>query len=67
MWSLVSGCIEIEAMKRYWTTVMVDGWVEIGVEAESEDEARKYINQEIEEMDFGELRDVGWQFDEITS
>lgn len=46
---------------------MVDGWVEIGVEAESEDEARKCINQEIEEMDFGELRDVGWQFDEITS
>ena len=54
-------------MKRYWTTVMVDGWVGIGVEAESEEEARKYINQEIEEMDFGELRDVGWQFDEITS
>ena len=54
-------------MKRYWTTVMVDGWVEIGAEAESEEEARKYINQEIEEMDFGELRDVGWQFDEITS
>lgn len=54
-------------MKRYWTTVMVDGCVEVGVEAESEEEARKYINQEIEEMDFGELRDVGWQFDEITS
>lgn len=46
---------------------MVDGWVEIGVEAASEEEARKYINQEIEEMDFGELRDVGWQFDEVTS
>ena len=26
-------------MKRYWTTVMVDGWVEIGVEAESEEVA----------------------------
>lgn len=54
-------------MKRYYATVMVDGWVEIGVEAESEDEARKYINQEIEEMDFGELQDVAWQFEEVNT
>lgn len=50
---------------RYFASVMVDGWVEIGVEADSEEDARRQINKEVEEMDFGELRDVAWQFDEI--
>lgn len=41
---------------KYFATVRVDGWVEVEIEAESEEEAREHISQEVEEMNFGELR-----------
>lgn len=51
---------------KYSASIMVDGWVEVEVEAESGEEARKHIDKELEEMDFGELRDVAWQFGEVS-
>ena len=47
---------------KYFASVIVDGWIEVEVDARSEEEARVLINEEVACTDFGELRDVAWQF-----
>lgn len=45
---------------RFYAMPIVDGWVELEVEASSEEEARKKMSELLCNMDFGELRDVSW-------
>ena len=51
----------------YYAQAMVDGWVEVEVEADSEEHARELMEKQIcDEMNFGELRDAAWQIEEIS-
>ena len=46
---------------KYIVGVVVNGCVEVEVEASSFDEAKALGNKVAGEMDFGELRDIDWQ------
>lgn len=50
-------------MATYYAQPIIDGWVEIEVDAENGEEAREKITKILEEMNFGELRDVSWDLD----
>lgn len=50
-------------MATYYVQPIIDGWVEIEVDAENGEEAREKITKILEEMNFGELRDVSWDLD----
>ena len=52
-------------MAMYHAMPIIDGWVELEVEAETEEEARKRMVEVLESMDFGELRDVSWLAEEF--
>lgn len=45
---------------KFYATPVVDGWVELEVEASSEKEAREKMSEMLCDMNFGELRDVAW-------
>lgn len=45
---------------KYYASPVIDGWVELEVEASSSDEAREKMSELLCNMDFGELRDVAW-------
>lgn len=49
---------------RYYAQVIVDGWVEVEVEAENEAEAVTKMNDVVATMGFGNLRDAAWNMDE---
>ena len=50
---------------RYYAQVIVDGWVEVEVEAENEIEAVAKMSDAVATMGFGNLRDVAWNMDEV--
>lgn len=49
---------------KYYAQIIVDGWVEVEVDAADEAEAKKKMSKVIEEMNFGELRDVAWDMNQ---
>ena len=51
-------------MGTYYAQPICDGWVEVEVEADNVEEARKKMVKILEEMDFGCLRDVSWNLNE---
>lgn len=47
-------------MATYHINPIISGWVEVEVDAETEEEALKKITECLDKMDFGELRDAAW-------